>query len=169
MIVRQEKCRQGKKNSFRNIQTSKDIIFPNCKSFIWFVFLRLKNLFDTIPRLECTERCQAPNAFYTGSPFLSSPIDGKLEMKELEAKEIEWQIWTNTNNVDDLKVFINQQEISNSNGYIVNGMVFTSKKQDVKFFGKFLKIKANVKIESNPNADKWTISVANGKKGDILL
>ena len=131
--------------------------------------LRLKNLFDTIPRFYCSERCQAPNAFYSGSPFLSAPPDGKLELKELESKEIEWQIWTSVDTVDDLKVFVNQQEIYNTDGHDLDGMIFTLKKQDVEFFGKFIKIKANVKIDSGPNSTKWTISVANDKDGERYL
>ena len=125
----------------------------------------MKKLFDTIPRYDCTERCQAPDAFYSGSPFLSIPPDGKLEVKESETKNIEWQIWTSVNNIDDLKVTINQQEIYNTDEYTIDGMVFTMRKQNVEFLGKFLKIKATVKINDKPSATKWTISVANKKDG----
>lgn len=125
----------------------------------------MKNLFGTLPRFNCSERCQAPNAFFSGSPFLSIPTDGKLELKESESKEIEWQIWTDKNSIDDLTFSINGKEIYNTDGYSKDGMVFTMKKRDVRFFGKFIKIEATVKIERNPSASKWTISVANNKDG----
>ena len=133
------------------------------------VIFRLKKLFNTIPRFYCSERCKAPNAFYSGVPFLSLPSDGKLKIKESESKDIEWQIWTSVNDIEDLKVFINQQEIHDTERYTSDGMVFTMKKQDVQFFGKYVKIQANVRIERNPDAIQWTISVANNKDGEIPM
>ena len=131
------------------------------------LFCSLKKLFDTIPRYNCAERCQAPDAFYSGAPFLSIPADGKLEVKESESKDIEWQIWTSVNSIEDLKVTINRQKLRNTDGFTKDGLVFTLKKQDVEFLGKFLKIKASIKINENPSATKWTISVANNKDGEI--
>ena len=131
------------------------------------LFCSLKKLFDTIPRYDCSERCQAPDAFYSGAPFLSNPADGKLEVKESESKDIEWQIWTSVNSIEDLKVTINRQELRNTDGFTKDGLVFTLKKQEVEFLGKFLKVKASIKINENPSATKWTISVANNKDGEI--
>ena len=131
------------------------------------MFFRLQKLFDTIPRYECSERCQAPNAFFSGAPFLFFPKDGKLEVKESESRDIVWNLWTSVNSIEDLKVTINGQELRNTDGFTKDGLVFTLRKQDVELLGKYLKIKASVKINENPSATKWTISVANNKDGEI--
>ena len=133
------------------------------------IIFRLKKLFNTIPRFYCSERCKAPNAFYSGAPFLSLPSDGKLKIKETQSKEIEWQIWTSVNTVEDLKVFINHQEIHDTERHAIDGMIFTMKKQDVQFMGKYVKVQANVKIEKNPTAIQWTISVANDIDGEMSM
>ena len=125
----------------------------------------MKHLFDTIPRYHCTERCQAPNEFYSGSPFLTIPKNGILELKELATQSVEWQIWTSVNNAGDLKVFINGKQIQNPIDHNVDGLIFTMRKEEVEFLGKFLKVRASVKINSEPTASKWTISVRNDKNG----
>jgi len=121
----------------------------------------LIDLFATSPRYECKERCKAPNAFYSGSPFLTIPSDGKLELKELETQSVEWQIWTSIDNSEDLEVFINQKKIQDIHQHDVNGMTFTMNKAE--FFGKFLKVHASVKLNSAPSASMWTVSVKNDK------
>ena len=98
---------------------------------------------------------------------MSVPADGKLKIRANESKQIEWQLWTTKNNVDGLKVFINDQEIYNTDGHSVDGMVFTLNKRDVQFFGKFLKINASAKIEGNPTAARWTINITKEENGKI--
>ena len=126
---------------------------------------RFKNLTKTIPRLNCTERCQAPDSFFTGSPWLSEPIDGKLELKENESKEVEWQLWTSEKNIDGLKFSINNVQLQDTMDQNVNGLIFTMKKEDVEFFEKYLKIPTIIRISSNPSDLNWIISVTKEDKG----
>ena len=134
---------------------------------IIFLDFRFKNLTKTIPRLNCSERCQAPDSFFTGSPWLSEPIDGNVELKENESKEVEWQLWSSVNSLDGSKFSINNVElqIQDSMDQNVDGLIFTLKNSDVGFFGKYFKIPATLRISSNPSASKWTISVTKEDKG----
>ena len=55
---------------------------------------RLKSLVEDDRRYNCSERCKAPNAFYSGAQFLTIPENGDLKIKAGESKLVEWQIWT---------------------------------------------------------------------------
>ena len=114
--------------------------------------------------MNCSEICQAPDSFFTGSPWLSEPTDGKLRLKENESKEVEWQLRT-SENIDLLKISIDNAELQSTMDQNINGLIFTMKKEDVEFFGRYLKIPAIVTISSNPSTSNWTISVSIEDKG----
>ena len=54
---------------------------------------KFEYLFDEYPPFDCAERCQAPNPFYSGIPWLSNPENGKLTLSETSYGLLEWQIW----------------------------------------------------------------------------
>ena len=60
----------------------------------------------TLPRYDCSERCQAPDAFFSGSPFLSIPSDGKLRVVPNEPYPIEWQIWKISKSIENISFYI---------------------------------------------------------------
>ena len=65
-----------------------------CCHILILTIIRLKKLFETVPRYHCSERCKAPNEFYSGAPFLTIPENGDLNVRAGESKFVEWQIWT---------------------------------------------------------------------------
>ena len=114
-----------------------------------------------MPRYNCSERCQAPDSFYSGSPYLSFPADGILQLKEDEERIVEWQIWTtNEEEKNNLRFYINDR-IADTTSINVNGLIFTQK--NVEFRGKFLKVYAEVELTLNPERKNWTIVVKNDK------
>lgn len=116
-----------------------------------------------MPRFDCTERCQAPDAFFSGSPYLSNPEGGRLELKEDTSYTVEWQIWTSVNKTNDLNLLINDKSIDIMSVQVVLGLTFELK--SIQFFGKFLKIQAEIKMEMDPPARNWTILLSNQKNG----
>ena len=69
-------------------------IANECSHTLILTINRLKKLFEEIPRYNCSERCKAPNEFYSGAPFLTIPENGDLKIRAGESKFVEWQIWT---------------------------------------------------------------------------
>jgi hypothetical protein len=67
----------------------------------------------TIPPFNCMERCQAPDEFFSGGPWVYHPKEKVLKLREGEKGFIEWQIWEG--------VFGNS---TNSYSIEVNGEVF---------------------------------------------
>ena len=134
------------------------------------VFFRLQSLFETMPRYNCSERCQAPDSFYSGSPYLSFPADSILQLKEDEERMVEWQIWTtNEDEKNNLRFYINDEHIADTSSVNVNGLMFTTTQNNVQFHGKFLKVQAQVKLAQNPDKNEWTIVVKNEKDFGKLL
>ena len=127
------------------------------------------HLFDNMPRYHCSERCKAPNEFYSGSPFLSFPSDGILEMKQMDERVVEWQFWTQHQNIN-LTFLINNDQIQNDdpNGLNVDGKIFKSNKTDIQFAGKFLRVRATIRIQNDPIVTNWNISVQNEKGGMLM-
>jgi hypothetical protein len=46
-----------------------------------------------IPPFDCLQRCQAPDEFFSGGPWVYHPKDKVLQLKDEEKGFIEWQIW----------------------------------------------------------------------------
>ena len=116
-----------------------------------------------MPSFDCTERCQAPDAFFSGSPYLSNPEGGRLELKDNTSHTVEWQIWTSVNKTDDLNLYINNKSVDIMSAQVVLGLIFELK--SIQFFGKFLKIQAEIKMEMDPQATNWTVLLSNQKNG----
>ena len=51
---------------------------------------------------NCEEHCQAPDSFFSGSPWLSSPSDGTLDLLEGREGFMEWKIWVGQKNASQL-------------------------------------------------------------------
>ncbi len=48
---------------------------------------------NDIPPFNCVERCQTPDEFFSGGPWLHHPKDGILQLQKGETGLIEWRIW----------------------------------------------------------------------------
>ena len=60
-------------------------------------------MFSSLPPFNCSARCQAPDAFFSGAPWLAYPENGILKIRENSPQTfLEWQIWTGLRNNADL-------------------------------------------------------------------
>ena len=73
-----------------------------------------------MPQFDCAARCQAPDAFFSGAPWLSHPENGTLfiHMESnpgLQDSFLEWQIWNGLNssseNGENYQISINSQKL----------------------------------------------------------
>ena len=80
------------------------------ETFLWFskhcgFHCRFQEVFSNLPPFNCSARCQAPDAFFSGAPWLAYPEDGILKILENGNEQktfLEWQIWTGLRNSSDL-------------------------------------------------------------------
>ena len=91
-------------------------------------------------------------------------------LKGLQSKSVEWQIWTNGNNIENSfhkhKFFINNKEIQNlSYPQNIDGLTFSTAVKDFKQFEMYLLGTALIEIDSEPKSSKWTISIQFDGKG----
>ena len=92
------------------------VIFQHCG-----FYYRFQEVFSNLPPFNCSARCQAPDAFFSGAPWLAHPEDGILKIQENEnnaAKQktfLEWQIWTglrNRSSFVNYELEINEDQVS---------------------------------------------------------
>lgn len=119
-----------------------------------------------MPRFNCTERCQAPDEFYSGSPFLSNPEKGILPLRANKPSHVEWQIWTDENKYDNLTFKINGKFL-NSNTGPIDGLKFDATRNNTRFYGKFMKVRATITIVDSLANMKWNISLFVNDKGNF--
>ena len=84
-------------------------------------FSRFQALFSSLPPFDCAARCKAPDAFFSGSPWLSHPENGTLLLHFFKAgsdqgQHLEWQIWNglkNDSKMTNYTVKLNSQKVNN--------------------------------------------------------
>lgn len=59
---------------------------------------RFQQTFANLPSFNCEARCQAPDVFFSGAPWVSHPENGTLKIKLKDEIHIEWQIWKGLKN-----------------------------------------------------------------------
>jgi hypothetical protein len=50
-------------------------------------------MMQDMPAFNCVERCQAPDEFFSGGPWLYHPKEKVLRLEKEQSGFIEWQIW----------------------------------------------------------------------------
>ena len=74
-------------------------------------------MFSSLPPFNCSARCQAPDAFFSGAPWLAYPENGILKIRENSPQTfLEWQIWTglrNNSNLVNYQLEINGELVKN--------------------------------------------------------
>ena len=89
---------------------------------------RFADYFELIPSFDCEERCQAPNEFYSGIPWLSNPENGIAQVNDKSSLLIEWQVWTEPFRTQGDESFayhisINEQKIQDLSGDVLEGAI----------------------------------------------
>ena len=87
-----------------------EVFWWKMRLFLWFskhcgFHCRFQEVFSNLPPFNCSARCQAPDAFFSGAPWLAYPEDGILKILENGNEQktfLEWQIWTGLRNSSDL-------------------------------------------------------------------
>ena len=126
--------------------------------------IRLLKLVEGIPRFLCTERCKAPDSFYSGAPILTHPENGVIfiENDDDSTKFLEWQIWTSILKTEDFVIKINEKVIDHNEQGTTDGLTYS---KYVQFLGKFMKVVLKVQAESDAVVAKWKIELKNAKGG----
>lgn len=125
---------------------------------------RFLDVIEDIPRFQCTERCKAPDSFYSGAPILTHPENGVIfiENDDDSTKFLEWQIWTSILKTDDFVIKINEKVIDHNEQGTTDGLTYS---KYVQFLGKFMKVVLKVQAESDAVVAKWKIELKNAKGG----
>lgn len=125
--------------------------FP-AKNWEWLLIFRFQAVFSSLPPFDCSSRCQAPDTFFSGQPWLSHPENGTLYLKfnsqQSEESFLEWQIWiaaaASENSSIDLRINGQQQHNKAADGEEL-GLIYRTQTKYISH--KILIVKVHVKIQ----------------------
>ena len=108
------------------------------------------NLAKSMTPFNCQERCQAPDSFYSGEPWLRHPKSKEIVlMPDSSNVYAEWQIYT-ASDTSKLEVYIDSQKYALT---LLDGQELRVSLTGIQFLSKAVKIYDKIlslKIEINP-------------------